>query len=252
MKKVGQLTNPVNLAVADLMHAIRQRRVAKAVEHRTKRFYLSRTVQLHPRADIVRLGTDDGEWLVPSDLLAANSVCYCAGVGEDATFDLALIEQFGCDVYAFDPTPRAISYAQPITTSEPKFHFYPFGLWSKDTTIRFYAPQKPQHVSHSALNLRKTTSFFEAPVRSLPSIMNELGHDRIDMLKMDIEGAEHEVLEHMHSENIRPAVLCLEFDQPYPLRPIRSRIKQLELAGYSLVSVEQWNFTFVYDRPKSA
>jgi hypothetical protein len=38
-----------------------------------------------------RLGSDYGGWYVPIDRLAPHSICYLAGVGEDITFDLALI-----------------------------------------------------------------------------------------------------------------------------------------------------------------
>ena len=57
------------------------------------------------RDDLVRLGTDYGGWWVPRDLLGPESVCFCAGVGTDVSFDVALIETFGCTVLGIDPTP---------------------------------------------------------------------------------------------------------------------------------------------------
>ena len=75
-------------------------------------------------------------------------------------------------------------------------------------------PRDPTHVSHSVVNLQGTEEYFEAPCRSLGSLMRELGHDRIDLLKVDIEGAEHRVVRSMLESGIHPIVVCLEIDQP--------------------------------------
>jgi FkbM family methyltransferase len=39
-------------------------------------------------------------------------------------------------------------------------------------------------------------------MKTLKDIMNELGHEHIDVLKMDIEGSEYDVLENILNENI--------------------------------------------------
>ena len=67
-------------------------------------------VRIRRLRKVERIGSDYGGCLVPRDFLTANSVCYCVGVGEDITFDLGLIDRFGCEVYAFDPTPRSIAF----------------------------------------------------------------------------------------------------------------------------------------------
>jgi FkbM family methyltransferase len=192
-----------------------------------------------------RIGTDYGGWIVPTHLIKVGWLCYCGGVGEDISFDLDLIRRFGVTVYAFDPTPRAIRYAEAEAKDEARLHFLPVGLWSEDATLRFFAPQDPSHVSHSVVNLQKTTTFFEARCRSVASLKADLGHEHIDLVKLDIEGAEHRVIESMLSAGIRPTVLCTEIDQPVgPLR-FWLTIRRVRSAGYALVAMSGWNFTFV-------
>mgnify|MGYP001571288732 FL=1 len=70
-----------------------------------------------------RLGTDYGGWTIPIDVLNAKSICYCVGVGEDASFDLALLEQFRCAVISFDPTPKAIAYMERLQYDRSKLRF---------------------------------------------------------------------------------------------------------------------------------
>jgi FkbM family methyltransferase len=192
-----------------------------------------------------KIGSDYGGWIVPTGWITAAWVCYCGGVGEDITFDLGLIERFGCEVFAFDPTPRAIAHVAARASAEPRFHFSPVGLWSEDTTLRFFAPRDPAHVSHSALNLQRTRVYFEAPCRSVPSLMRELGDDHIDLLKIDIEGAEHRVVASMLAAGIHPTVLCLEIDQPVRAWTFWRTVERIRSAGYDLVEVDHWNLSFV-------
>src|SRR3546814_13770280 len=75
---------------------------------------------------------------------SADWVCYAGGVGVDVTFDLGIIDRFGCQVFAFDPTPRAIAYVADHAKEVKKFHFMPVGLWSEAATLRFYAARYPR------------------------------------------------------------------------------------------------------------
>jgi len=197
------------------------------------------------RPDLEQLGSGYGGWIVPTDLLSRDSVCWCAGVGEDITFDLALIQRFGCHAWGFDPTPRAVRHVKIHAVHEPRYHFIPAGLWSEDTTMRFFAPQDSSHVSHSIVNLQRTEEGFDAPCRTVASLMKELNHVRLDLLKLDVEGAEYVVLDSLDRDDIRPLILCVEFDQPSPLREVLAASRRLIARGYNLVAIDGWNFTFV-------
>ena len=215
------------------------------VRNRVLQIALRHRLSVTPRTDLIRLGTIYGGWVIPSSLPKSNWTCYCAGVGEDVSFDLALIERYRCQVFAFDFTPRAIVYAEPIAVANPRFHFFPYGLWSSDTELTFWAPADPAHVSYSAMNLQGTTQSITAPVRSLSSMMRELGHDHIDLLKMDIEGAEFEVIDSLIQDtDVRPSLVCVEFDQPVSARRVHDESQRLVAEGYDLVAIDGWNYTF--------
>jgi FkbM family methyltransferase len=185
-----------------------------------------------------RLGSAYGGWHVPVELLTDKSIVYSAGVGEDATFDLTLIDRVGCEVWAFDPTPRSIEFVRSI--HEPRFHLLPFGVWSEDSVQRFHAPADSRHVSHSIANLQRTEEFFDAECRSVRSLMAELGHERIDLLKLNIEGAEYEVLASLG--DLHPRILCVSFHDVQPLRPLLSLIHSLP---YEPIRVDGWDVIFI-------
>lgn len=187
-----------------------------------------------------RHGTSYGAWVIPSGiLLDGESVVYSGGVGEDATFDEAIIGKYGCTVFAFDPTPRAIVYAETI--DDPRFHFLPVGLWSEDSLQEFRAPANPERVNHSIGSSRGPTGGFTAECRSLESLMRELRHSDLALLKLDIEGAEYEVLQALDWDRVRPRALCFEVHGGL-FRSLRL-VRFLRRQGYVPVAVDGWNVT---------
>jgi FkbM family methyltransferase len=176
--------------------------------------------QLRPKIDVRRktllLGADyKVSWTIDPSLLSANSIVYSCGVGQDISFDCQLIDHFGVSVHAFDPTPQCIAW---IAEQEcPRgFHFHPFGIAAEDGTIELHAPANiDDDISHSAVRSSEAESV-SVPVRRIKSIMDELGHDRIDLLKMDIEGCEYQVLESLLEDRLTVKQLLVEFHHRWP------------------------------------
>ena len=193
--------------------------------------------------ELIRLGTAYGGWWVPRWVPSPGVVCYLAGAGEDISFDTALAEA-GATVVTIDPTPRAVAHVQ-AHRPRGSFRFVEVGLAGSTGPRRFFAPRDDRHVSHSIENLQRTRSHFDAECRTLRSIADEIGHERIDLVKLDIEGAEYEVLDSMLADGILPPVLCVEFDQPMPIRRTMQQVRTLEDAGYWIAKVEGFNVTFM-------
>jgi FkbM family methyltransferase len=203
-------------------------------------------LHIHHQKDTILIGTKEySGWKIPKDILKSGAVCYCAGVGEDASFDLELATKFHCTVLSFDPTPRAIAYIEKLRTLPKTMQFFPFGIWDKDERIRFYEPGNPNHVSHSALNLHGTTKYFEADCHSISTLMKDFGHESIALLKLDIEGAEYRVIDSLIQHDIFPSVICVEYDEAYkPLDKdwafrIKASLEKLISAGYRIIEVDR-------------
>jgi FkbM family methyltransferase len=207
----------------------------------TKRDYLSGE-KVHPRDDLERVGSEYGGWVIPADLIGPDSICYCAGCGEDITFDLGLIERFGCHVYAFDPTPRAIEHVKKTVGKNDKYHFSEIGLWNEKDKLKFYAPKKQMHVSHSLLNIQNTDEYIIVDVERLSGIMKSLGHEKIDLLKLDIEGAEYSVIDSIIEDGLNVNIVCLEFDEYF--NPIDNRFRD-RIREYINKIISQ-NYTMIH------
>jgi FkbM family methyltransferase len=186
------------------------------------------------------IGTSYGSHTVLLGALNERSIVYSFGVGEDASFDLGIVERYSCEVHAFDPTPRSRSWAQRHIR-HPLIRFRPVGLAARDGTIDFAAPDNSRNVSFSrADSTRDDQDTVRLHVRSLPSIMRDLDHDRIDLLKMDIEGFEYEVLDALHATDIRPKQIAVEFHHGmygYTADATNRAVRALRDAGYGLFHV---------------
>lgn len=230
---------------------------------------------LYPKNRLMRLGTVYGGWWIPTDVgLTEASICYLAGAGEDLSFDCALVRRFRCCLRIIDPTPRAVQHFQrmasavaegkrfPINNSETEFYdigpehlagirFLPVGLADRDVEMKFFLPRNPEHVSCSTMNLQRTDDYFTAQCYRLSTLMAEQKDEVVDLLKMDIEGAEYSVIGDLVENGPMPRVLLVEFDEAHtPLdghagERIGEHMRKLDQAGMRCIAIEGSNATFV-------
>lgn len=189
----------------------------------------------------IRLGSEYGGWnIIPNDF-DKNLIVYSFGVGEDVSFDIALIEKFGIIVHAFDPTPRSISWCKNQNLSS-NFILHEYGIADFDGIILFNPPENPNYISHTILERSTKDKAIEVPVKKLTTLMKELGHDNIDVLKMDIEGAEYSVIKDMKTSNIRPNQLLIEFHHRFPnvgISKTKDTINEIKNMGYRIFWVSE-------------
>ena len=91
-------------------------------------------------------------------------------------------------------------------------------------------------------------AYDEVEVNTLKNIMEKNNHKNIDILKLDIEGAEIKVLENMIAENIFPKYLCIEFDLYLKGKDKENTthklINKLKFHNYEILANDKGNLTF--------
>lgn len=181
-------------------------------------------------------GSDGGGWAILKNSLSSSSCVVSVGVGEDASFDLSLIQKYGVAIYAFDPTPKAISWVRDHIKDQ-RFHLNTEALSDRDGVIRLYFPQNEAYVSASIA--KNSNAFFDAPCISYETLLLRLNVEVIDVFKMDIEGAEYAVPRSMVASprlaNIRQ--LLIEFHhymQGFEVRQTADAIASLEAQGFGV------------------
>lgn len=221
-----------------------------------------------------KLGTDYGGWLIPKNIsLNENSIVYLGGAGEDISFDLKLQDKYNCWIVIIDPTKKAIKhyeevklfykdnnfkftgniqkdYIQNIKNLNVDFNkiiFLDIGLYNKKDLLKFYKQDNSNYVSQSLENNMFGNNYDIVKVDTIKNIMNDLNHDNIDLLKLDIEGSECDVLDKMLDDNILPKYLCIEFDLLLKNKDFNKKTekigKRLEIFGYKILKNDNLNIT---------
>lgn len=198
----------------------------------------------HPNK--VRLG-GAWQWTIDPTGLGPDSVVYCAGAGDDISFEKALVERFGCKVVVLDPSPTGKLTMSRPENQTPGLLFEPVGLADEDAEYSFEAPEEREKGSYVPGRARPGADTF--PCLSLPTLMRKHGHSRIDLLKMDIEGFEYRVLEQILVQHLPIRQICVEFHH-FMLPELSNfdtmkMILRLRGRGYRLIDRVYWDHTFL-------
>jgi len=232
--------------------------------------------RIFPLKSLIYIGAGAWGYWIPSDFLNKNSICYCVGAGEDISFDTELKRLYDCVIYIFDPTPASKKhYDQVLVASRnnkplpspplnkdftynisynklKEMLFIEEGVWSHKDVLTFYDADQENYVSHSAVLFKDSGKTMNLPVNSVKNFMKEFGHRSIDLLKLEIEGAEYTVIDSIVKDKIDVKVIAVEFDEVFHkkgishLVRIRNYCRKLEDAGYVIVhSTKHFKRTFV-------
>jgi FkbM family methyltransferase len=212
------------------------------------------------RVEITCKWLDMGGWILCPVGIDDSSIVFSLGVGGNIDFDIKLIESYGCNVHAFDPTPRWIDWIKDQKLPDD-FHFYPYAIGGKDGQMKLY-PRMPRGRRSSTMLTVMNEGLEEGEgitvsVKRLITLISELGASRIDILKMDIEAAEYEVLDDLLNSEIPVYQILVEFHHRFasvPVQNTRKALQKLYRSGYRIfhISPKGREFSFIhketYDR----
>ena len=214
--------------------------------YRKTKLFLRRLTgkELWLRPDVLVESADCGDWSISTKDLLPGGIVYSIGVGDDIDFDLALIRQYGVEVHAFDPTPASVAWLEEKQPS-PKFHFHPWAVTGVDGSITLYPRARRDGTASDIMytmvpEAGSLKDGVKVPAFSIPTLMNRLGHDHVDLLKIDIEGAEYEVLDTLIASAIRPEQILVEFHHRFPSidkSMTADTVARLRMIGYSVFAV---------------
>lgn len=192
------------------------------------------------------------------------SVVVSIGAGEDISWDVQISAAFDSKIIIVDATPRAVehvlsvfeeierdgcvlAYGEPVQgLKRENFSLVQKYVWTEEGHSEAFAPSNPQHVSHSIVDFQnqyaKAGDFIVVPTITLKALLKSQGVDPLELkiLKMDIEGAEVEVIAQMLQEGIKPHQILVEYDElGFPTKKgierVRGSIDMLYAASYELV-----------------
>lgn len=177
---------------------------------------------LYSRERLGRTG-DGGKWVCgPNFLLQSKScVIYSIGSRGEVSFEETLLSMSQCEVHTFDHTLS--ESAQALIRGVPGLHFHNLGLGVRHTGQGGHPPR----------------------VLSLDRLMENLKHSWIDILKVDVEGAEWAVIQDYYAGNaslpVTQLLIELHTSNPADGSMLKTVVKVFQLLlddSYRIFSVE--------------
>jgi len=209
-----------------------------------------------------QIGGDASWWILPS-LLNANSCVLSGGAGKDISFELSLVERFGCRIALFDPSPTGqITFqkasqsfqaggenglSSPSSANE-KLRYYTVGLAETSQRLTFAAPQDAEEGSFTVATTASANQV-EFECLSPNDALKRAAFTSIDLLKIDIEGFEYGFIHALLKSENYPAQIAVEVHHFLPdvsYRQTWNMIRALYRAGYSFAHKKHYDYLFIH------
>ena len=186
--------------------------------------------------DIRYVGTEYGGFPVCMSIINDGDIIYDFGVGEDISFSEGVVAEKKCHVHLFDFTPQSIQWFKDNHSDRTDMTFHEYGLSDHDGELAVNHPKGSRRPAWLGFEHNETW-----PVKRLKSVMEELGHDHIDVLKLDIEGEEYKVIDDMFDDEIFPKQICIEVHQRFLGDKLNLHVDVVERLKkhYDVLSVHQ-------------
>lgn len=195
-----------------------------------------------------KIGSSDS-WVCIPELLNSNSFIVSGGVGNSISFEEELSTLTDCVVHCFDPSPTAVSTIAKINSH--LIDFNALGLSDACSEIRFSKPANPLEGSFRNSVGKSDDVVFRCVSPS--AILSQWNRHEFDLLKIDIEGFEYPVIDHLLSSKIIARQLLVEFHVKRQIGckqnsfSILKYLIKLRSCGYRLINATQTDFSFIHE-----
>jgi len=181
------------------------------------------------------------------------SIVVDIGLGDNADFSKALIKRYNLRSFGFDPTKKHCSSLRQIEkNSNGHFKFFPKALSIKKDTEIFY--ESLANISGSFLNNHiniKNDKTIAYPIETITieDIFPLIGHNYIDLLKMDVEGEEYKVISSLKESALsQMGQLIVEFHHHcidgFSFQDTLNCVNILKNYGFKSYSIDKINYLF--------
>lgn len=155
-------------------------------------------------------------------------------------FAHAIYQRFGCRVLLFEPVAEFYEHCVERFRAVPSIEVYEYGLGAKDASL----PIDVKGDGSSFVKLHAPQRW--ASIKRADRVFEELGLDRIDLMKINIEGGEYGLLELLISSGWIRRIRFLQI-QFHNFFPDAAERRQAIRAKLGTSHEEMWNYEFVWE-----
>ena len=186
-------------------------------------------------------------------MITSNGIVIDVGCSYKAEFSVAMIERYGARAIAVDPTLKHRSALAKLADRYPdRFQHVPFAISAHNSTTTFFESSTnesgsimPDHVNA----VRDELTRYEVTTVTPTALLKHLGLDSADILKLDIEGAEYELLRNIREDDLVSfPQIFIEFHhhavERYSQADTRMLVNKVCGFGYRAYSFDDHNYLF--------
>jgi FkbM family methyltransferase len=149
-------------------------------------------------------------------------------------------------IHAYEPEPGAIERCRQTISDEPRIELHPYGLAGQRRVVRLHV-EGPGSTIYEDPRASHTREAVEIELRDVADELATIGTERVDLVKINIEGGEYELLDRLHETGWLPRIetLIVQFHEFAPDAYRARRRNRRQLAATHRCT---WNYSWVYER----
>jgi FkbM family methyltransferase len=186
------------------------------------------------------------------DLLGPESTVIDVGCGFEAEFARHLIATHGVRAFGVDPTRKHAPWLHAIERQVDRFKHLPLAVAAVDGVLTFHESVRNESGSLFDTHTNVTNGdirSYEVEAVTLPSLLQRIGVYTVDLLKLDLEGAEYALLSDAGWEDLACfRQLFVEFHHhaiaERTQRDTQEMIAKVERRGFKSFSLDDHNVLF--------
>ncbi len=185
-------------------------------------------------------GSNYGGFFVYPYAIKTGDLIVSVGIGKDISFDKAMLKYHDVEIFAFDPTPKSIEWLKKQELPS-NFKYESVGLHSSlNGVAKFYFPKNEKAVSASTVVTESMNKdhFIEVDMVTFENLVSKLPSKEISVLKIDIEGAEYDVIPTLFKDpEVFIKQILIEFhdrDMSNQSKPSINAVEILKSYGYHI------------------
>ena len=181
-----------------------------------------------------------------------SSVVIDVGCADDADFSVHILDRFDAQVFGVDPTRKHRGALKALEErSEGRFKHLALAVTSTEGGITFH--ESAENQSGSILNdhsnvMTDTITTYDVESVTLKSLIQRIDRTQVDFLKLDLEGAEYDLLNNITSEDLKPfRQIFVEFHHHNTSRTpdeTKEIVQSIANFGFSVFSFDDHNYLF--------
>ncbi len=140
----------------------------------------------------------DRIYTLPEDIAQSVGVVVDAGANIGLTALFYALTYPHAHVYAFEPEPATFALLEKNVKQVPlnNVHLFKTALAGSEKVLDFFV-HPTRNLEHSFFNIHTASSKIQVSALSVDSLFDYLGVKKIDVLKLDVEGAEFEIIKNL-------------------------------------------------------